>query len=76
MRSTWSATDTHCVVGELSLTCPNCGHRFSSAMQPDPKTFAKMRVQRLVECCRVCSHTSRFEKDDYYYAEPGEPDQT
>jgi hypothetical protein len=77
IRCLWNATDTVCVGGELSLTCPHCGQRFPSAMQPDAETFSKMRVHRLVECCRACGHTSRFEKSDYYYsADPNEPERT
>jgi hypothetical protein len=44
-------------------------------MQPDAETFSKMRVHRLVECCRACGHTSRFEKSDYYYYS-ADPDPT
>jgi len=51
----------------LSLICPRCGDWFASAMQPDPKTFATIRLKGELERCRSCGRVSRFEKDDYLF---------
>ena len=54
---------------ELFLTCVACGRRFHSALQMDPRTFEKIRIQYNVECCRVCTNTHRYQRPDYYFAD-------
>jgi hypothetical protein len=51
----------------LSLVCPACGGAFASAMQMDPRTFERIRISNLLECCPNCSRVSRFSKTDYLF---------
>jgi hypothetical protein len=37
----------------------------------DPATFAQIRIRDHFECCRLCSHVHRYQKDDYYFAPGG-----
>lgn len=51
----------------LSLVCPLCGVTFVSVMQVDPKTFAKIRVENMLERCSACHQAGRFQKGDYFF---------
>jgi hypothetical protein len=51
----------------LSLVCPGCGGAFPSAMQMDPRTFAGIRISKVLECFPKCSRVSRFSKTDYLF---------
>jgi hypothetical protein len=51
----------------LTLVCPRCGRSFPSAMQMDPPTFERMRLESMIERCSVCAHAFRFTKDDYRF---------
>jgi hypothetical protein len=65
--------DTYRMGRELSLTCASCGRRFASALQMDPQTFGQIRVTNHLECCRLCGHTARYRKSDYYFTELDRP---
>lgn len=51
----------------LSLTCPRCGTEFASALQMDPETFAKIRLQTNIERCPNCGYSKRYQKGDYFF---------
>ena len=51
----------------LSLTCPQCGSEFASALQMDPRTFATIRVENNMERCMNCSFVKRYQKADYFF---------
>jgi hypothetical protein len=51
----------------LSLTCPNCGAEFASAMQIDAETWAKIRVENNIERCSVCGFSRRYQKGEYFF---------
>ena len=52
---------------KLTLVCPHCGEAFPSMMQMDRATFAKIRLQSVLEHCSVCGKAARFEKADCFY---------
>jgi hypothetical protein len=39
----------------------------------DPQTFGQIRVANHLECCRLCGHTARYQKSDYYFTELDRP---
>ena len=51
----------------LSLICPRCGASFASALQMDPATFEKIRMDTLLEHCPSCGHAANFSKPDYRF---------
>jgi C4-type Zn-finger protein len=61
--------DNSVIVEELSVTCPDCGKRFASALQMDEETFSRFRIIEHTECCRRCGRANRFRKQDYYFFE-------
>jgi len=50
----------------LSLVCRECGQEFASAMQMDPETFTKIKVENMLERCPFCSCARRYKKSDYF----------
>jgi predicted RNA-binding Zn-ribbon protein involved in translation (DUF1610 family) len=51
----------------LSLPCPDCGQSFASAIQMDPQTFEKIRLDSMLERCSSCGRASQFTKTNYYF---------
>jgi DNA-directed RNA polymerase subunit RPC12/RpoP len=51
----------------LSLTCRECGKDFASALQMDPETFTKIKVENNLERCSHCGSARRYQKDDYFF---------
>lgn len=51
----------------LSLVCPQCEESFPSAMQMDPATFEKIRMDRMLEHCTSCGHAAYFSKPEYRF---------
>ena len=51
----------------LTLTCPQCGTEFSSALQMDAETFTKIRLQNNIERCSQCGYSKRYQKGDYFF---------
>jgi endogenous inhibitor of DNA gyrase (YacG/DUF329 family) len=51
----------------LTLICPHCGKSFPSMMQMDRPTFAKIRLESVLEHCSACGKAARFTKDDYSF---------
>jgi hypothetical protein len=51
----------------LSVICPSCSTPFASAIQMDRATFAKIRVDSILERCPVCHDAARFQKADYAF---------
>jgi predicted RNA-binding Zn-ribbon protein involved in translation (DUF1610 family) len=52
----------------LSLTCPQCGIEFASAIQMDAPTWANIRLVANIERCSNCGYSKRYLKADYFYA--------
>jgi predicted RNA-binding Zn-ribbon protein involved in translation (DUF1610 family) len=52
---------------QLSLTCPQCGAEFPSAIQMDAETWAKIRLQNNIERCSECGFSKRYQKSDYFF---------
>jgi transcription elongation factor Elf1 len=52
----------------LSLTCPQCGAEFASAIQMDAETWAKIKVEGNIERCASCGFSKRYQKSDYFFA--------
>jgi DNA-directed RNA polymerase subunit RPC12/RpoP len=52
----------------LSLTCRECGKEFPSALQMDPETFTKIKVENNLERCPHCGFARRYQKGDYFFA--------
>jgi hypothetical protein len=53
----------------LSLTCPQCGAEFASAIQVDAPTWPGMKIEKVnIERCLRCGAAGRYAKDDYYFA--------
>ena len=51
----------------LSQTCPQCGQEFASALQMDPETFAKIKLENNIERCSICGYSKRYQKPDYFF---------
>ena len=60
----------------LSLVCPNCGESFPSMMQMDRPTFAKIRLESVLEHCSACEKAARFRKGDYFFVPDEDPTPT
>jgi phage terminase large subunit GpA-like protein len=55
----------------MHLTCPHCGESFASAMQIDPETWERIRMNDgMLERCPHCGRSSRFAKGDYFFSSP------
>lgn len=54
-------------VDVLTLVCPNCGETFPSMIQMDRPTFAKIRLESVLEHCSACGIAVRFRKDAYSF---------
>ena len=52
----------------LSLTCPQCGSEFASAIQMDAPTWATIKMETNIERCSNCGYRKRYIKADYFYA--------
>lgn len=52
----------------LSLTCPQCGSEFASAIQMDAPTWATIKMETNIERCSNCGYSKRYIKGDYFYA--------
>ena len=51
----------------LTLVCPDCGKSFPSMMQMDRPTFARIRLESVLEHCSACEKAARFRKGDYFF---------
>ncbi len=57
----------------LTVTCPECGRSFASAIQMDPPTWEGIRMNDgMVERCTHCGHATRFSKGDYFFEFEGQ----
>jgi hypothetical protein len=51
----------------LSLTCPQCGVEFASAIQMDAPTWTTIKLQSNIERCSACGSARRYQKPDYFF---------
>ena len=63
-----ASADIEVMERTLSLTCPQCGQEFASALRMDTETFAKIKLESNIERCSNCGYSKRYHKDDYFFA--------
>lgn len=51
----------------LSLSCPDCGAKFTSTIQMDPDTWVGIEVENNLERCSCCGFFRRYQKFDYFF---------